>query len=118
MASKLLKLILIKYYYYRRWIFTFKIGKLERCGILKRTTLENGERKVSMGMYDQMSVIIKEPEYRPSKEFLNTCIATELLRDKIVPKPLYFSDKMLVLEYFDSISRDWPAVVNGKKETN
>jgi len=114
MASKLLKFILIKYYYYRRWIFKFKISKLEICGELKHTTLENSERKVSMGMYDQMSVIIKEPEYRPSREFLNTCIATELLGDK-VPKPLYFSDKMLVLECFDGIPRDWPAVVSGKK---
>jgi len=119
MASKLLKFILIKYYYYRRGIFKFKIGKLEKCGILKSTSLENNERKVSKGMYDKIRVIIKKPEYRPSKEFLNTCIAAELLGDKIVPKPLYFNDKindkMLVLEYSDDISRDWPAVVNGKK---
>lgn len=128
MASKLLKFILTKYYYYRKGIFKFKRSKLEICGILKHTTLENGERKVFKGMYGKTHVIIKEPEYRPSKEFLNTCIATELLQDKVpkplffndkdkVPKPLYFNDKidrMLVLEYFDYRSRDWPAVVNGK----
>ena len=118
MASKLLKFILIKYYYYRRGIFKFKIGKLERCEVLKRTTLENSERKVSKGRYDQMCVIIKEPEYRPSREFLNTCIAAELLGDK-VPKPLYFNDKidgkMLILECSNSSPRDWPAVISGKK---
>jgi len=122
MASKLLRFIYIIRYYYRRRIFTFKIGKLEICGIIKRTKLENGERKVSKGMYGQMSVIIKEPEYRPSDEFLNTCIAAELLGDK-VPKPLYFNDKvdkMLVLERSNSSPRDWPAVVSGKngKELN
>jgi len=128
MASKLLKFIYIIWYYYRRRIFTFKIGKLEICGILKRTKLENSERKVSKGRYEQMCVIIKEPEYKPSDEFLNTCIAAELLGDKI-PKSLYFNDKiddkindkkMLVLEYFDYRSRNWPAVVSGKngKELN
>jgi len=128
MASKLLKFIYLIWYYYRRRIFTFKLGKLEICRVLKRTKLENSERKVSKGRYEQMCVIIKEPEYRPSDEFLNTCIAAELLRDK-VPKPLYFNDKnddkindkkMLVLEYFDYRSRDWPAVVSGKngKELN
>ena len=117
MSSKLLKFLLVKYYYCRRAVFKFKIGKLEICGIIKCTKLENNERKVSKGMYDQMSVIIKEPGYRPSDEFLNTCIAVELLGDK-VPKPLYFDDKidgkMLILEYSNSSPRDWPAVVSGK----
>ena len=114
MASKLLKFIYIIGYYYRRRIFTFKIGKLEICRVLKRTTLENRERKVSEGRYEQMCVIIKEPEYMPSDEFLNTCIAAKLLGDKIVPKLLYFNDKMLVLECSNSSPRDWPAVVSGK----